>query len=581
VGGGGGAGGAFSSGYMMPSHFFSLPLPWATDEQVQGEEQVIALARGTQNHQPVGGTGQDQGGGGVSKGQTERGLCRLREIVGGFGDGYARHTYTHAQIHTQMEVTPEELIGIRAAVAEMEWVLLSRGLGKGGRERDGKGHDTPLSLHSPSPPCPDHETVDRFQALAELLEMQLNSTSAELSDLRVRCGAMEDETSVLSEKLSRYEDIVAKVQGDIMVERNLRLALASVFDDLSRLLREVLKGVSAFNATAAAARETRDEGAAAGGGGGAADGGGRASESQVVGLEASPMGLGGVSSGVLQVSPAPSTVVAAVSLIAGPPSASELAAEAVSAASERAVIGAMTEFARKLEEEWRLQLQELETHGKLVLVNVTGVVTGDCDRDESEDLRAMLVVMRQKEKEREEARERERAQEKYAREELGKSIKYLEIRELADAAIREQLSDGLEQMAQESEALGIALKSRDEYIAKLLEQQQAMKEQEMTLSQEVSQVSAGLEHEVAECNKVRDSLTYVRWVLAGRVLPQVSRTRRGRGRVKREEVGEGEGEGEGEGKGKGKGKGEGKERGGRGQRGGEGRQGLMLCMHTT
>jgi hypothetical protein len=536
VGGGGGAGGAFSSGYM-PSHFFSLPLPWATDEQVQGQEHVITLPRGTQNHQPVGGTGQDQGGGGFSKDQTERGLCRLREIVGGLGDGYARHTYTHTQIHTQMEVTPEELIGIRAAVAEMEWVLLSRGLGKEGGERDRNGHDTPLSLHSPSPPCPDHDTVDRFQALAELLEMQLNSTSAELTDLRVRCCAMEDETSVLSEKLSRYVDIVAKVQGDIIVERNLRLALASVFDDLSRLLREVLKRVSAFNATAAAAR---------------------------------------VSSGVLQVSPTPSTVVAAVSLIAVPPSASELAAEAVSAASEKAVIGAMTEFVRKLEEEWRLQLQELETHGKLVLVNVTGVVTGDCNRDESKDLRAMLVVMRQKEKEREEARERERAQEKYAREELGKSIKYLETvsSELADAAIREQqLSEGLEQMAQESETLGIALKSRDEYIVKLLEQQQAMKEQEIKQSQEVAQVSAALAHEVAERNKVRDSLTYVRWVLAGRVLPQVSR----RGSFpplchlpprsfpslsfSRE--------------------GEGKERGGRWQRGGEGRQGLVLCMHTA
>ena len=71
----------------------------------------------------------------------------------------------------------------------------------------------------------------------------------------------------------------------------------------------------------------------------------------------------------------------------------------------------------------------------------------------------MLGVMRQ-EDEREEARERERAQEKYAREELGKSIKYFEIisSELADATIREQqLSDGLEQMAQESETLGVAL----------------------------------------------------------------------------------------------------------------------------
>ena len=371
MGGGGGAGGAFSSGYM-PSHFFSLPLPWATDEQVQGEEHVITLPRGTQNHQPVGGTGQDQGGGGFSKDQTERGLCRLREIVGGLGDGYARHTYTHTQIHTQMEVTPEELIGIRAAVAEMEWVLLSRGLGKAGGERDRNGHDTPLSLHSPSPPCPDHDTVDRFQALAELLEMQLNSTSAELTHLRVRCGQMEDETSVLSEKLRRYEDIVAKVQGDIMVERNLRLALASVFDDLSRLLREVLKGVSAFNATAAAARGARGEEAAAGGGR-AADGGGRARESQgvgleaqMVGLEASTLRLGVVSPGVLQVSPMPSTsVVAAVSLIAAPPPAFELAAEAVSAASAKAMIGAMAEFARKLEEEWRLQLQALHTHHEI------------------------------------------------------------------------------------------------------------------------------------------------------------------------------------------------------------------------
>ena len=75
------------------------------------------------------------------------------------------------------DVTPEELIGIRAAVAEMEWVLLSWGWGKGG-ERDGKGHDTPLSLHSPSPPGLDIETAERYQALAELLEMQLNSTSA-------------------------------------------------------------------------------------------------------------------------------------------------------------------------------------------------------------------------------------------------------------------------------------------------------------------------------------------------------------------------------------------------------------------
>ena len=515
-------GGAFPSGYTMPSHFLSLPLPWATDEQVQGGEHVIALLSGTQNYQPVGETGQDQGGGGFSKGRTERGLCRLREIVGGLGDGCARHTYTHAQIHTQMaDVTPEELIGIRAAVAEMEWVLLSWGWGKGG-ERDGKGHDTPLSLHSPSPPGLDIETADRFQALAELLEMQLNSTSAELTHLRVRCGQMEDETSVLSEKLRRYEDIVAKVQGDIMVERNLRLALASVFDDLSRLLREVLKGVSAFNATAAAARGARGEEAAAGGGR-AADGGGSARESQgvgleaqMVGLEASPLRLGGVSPGVLQVSPMPSTsVVAAVSLIAAQPPASELAAEAVSAASAKAMIGAMAEFARKLEEEWRLQLQALHTHHEVL------VVTGECDTDESQDLRAMLGVMRQKE-EREEARERERAQEKYAREELGKSIKYFETisSELADATIREQqLSDGLEQMAQESETLGVALKSRDEYIAELLEQQQPMKEQEMTLSQEVAQVSAALANEAAERDKLRDSLTYVRWVLAGRVLP--------------------------------------------------------------
>ena len=133
----------------------------------------------------------------------------------------------------------------------------------------------------------------------------------------------------------------------------------------------------------------------------------------------------------------------------------------------------------------------------------------------------MLGVMRQKD-EREEARERERAQEKYAREELGKSIKYFETisSELADATIREQqLSDGLEQMAQESETLGVALKSRDEYIAELLEQQQPMKEQEMTLSQEVAQVSAALANEAAERDKLRDSLTYVRWVLAGRVLP--------------------------------------------------------------
>ena len=110
-----------------------------------------------------------------------------------------------------------------------------------------------------------------------------------------------------------------------MVERNRRLALASAFDDLSRLLREVLKGVSAFNATAAAARGARGEGAAAGGGGGAEDGGGRDRASHVVGLEASPVGLGGVSPGVLQVSPTPSTsVVVALSIIAAPPPATEL-----------------------------------------------------------------------------------------------------------------------------------------------------------------------------------------------------------------------------------------------------------------
>ena len=57
-------GGAFPSGYTMPSHFFSLPLSWATDEQVQGGEHVIALLSGTQNYQHVGETGQDQEEGG-------------------------------------------------------------------------------------------------------------------------------------------------------------------------------------------------------------------------------------------------------------------------------------------------------------------------------------------------------------------------------------------------------------------------------------------------------------------------------------------------------------------------------------
>ena len=367
------------------------------------------------------------------------------------------------------------------------------------------------------------------------------------TDLREYLSDLQDETTVLTEKLNKAEELVAQTHGDVKVERNLRLALAAAFDDLARLLREALSGVAVFNAAAAAsqlhsftaAKNTQHQLPSS------STLPASANKDIPHATPATPQKLPRahtlytslISTVISPVaSPWPSaSVTATAPALAAPPPATDLAADAVSPTSEKALIGALVEFARKMEDECRPQLQALEAHKKLLPmlqaspdVGVSCATSRDVTENVNEDARAMLVVMREEEEKREEVRGRERAQERaqerQIREELGKSVAYLDTvsLELADAATREQqLSNGLAHMAQDCEALQLALQSRDASIAALLEEQRGMRERDTALSREVAEASAALAAQVAAQVKFRDSLAYVRWVLAGRVLPQV------------------------------------------------------------
>ena len=84
----------------------------------------------------------------------------------------------------------------------MEWLLLSED--RAGGVRAGRSLATSLACPFSWEPAPEGESADRFQALAELLEMQLNYTGEELTNLRIRCQGRRSQLSVL---LVRFTDI--------------------------------------------------------------------------------------------------------------------------------------------------------------------------------------------------------------------------------------------------------------------------------------------------------------------------------------------------------------------------------------